>query len=807
MTTRASVNTDPRMVAVGLAANGVVGRPAIITATGRAAPSKFASPPAGAWASFSLLPHVDYVDDPDRRPGCGFVGGRQSSIAPLLAPGAIPAEVGMEVQLHSLPMSNEDILRDLRSRAGLWSAPGALFARAAWTDVSVATWLDRLRTNGTEAQLIVAHAQGALALRKAWLAIEWTVGVRSGHTLAVDSGAAAVGRALIDVVALVDRLAAPVRSGLARPEHREKALAALLTALNHFVRHVRAADASDEPATLRRRLSNAIDWARTILDATGVFAVSVDSEDRKRWERLSAMLDIGEVHDHAGGATSKLDRLSHDLERLGCARLGTRLERAGWRPHIRRSLLRLAGRDRQVRLALLARVRCDLVFALAATRQLDRLYRLFPWFAALHGAFPGCAGGALGALASLYEAARGVEIATDMARRVADAGQRSGTVTRMTVGQARAVYANPRHVVLAAGRSYAGGAALASQVTSHVMVKAALDGQTFAGGFSLEALRRGDLGYNDAAALQIKRTRDAVVTIQQAQPAFQVRSRDDDLICHMGLTLVRHLRALVHSIWPTTYQRDDFCIHRALVHTGKRPKNDRYDRAKDVGPWSNASKYQIHHEIVRSMLQSVDDFAVDGKLRHAIEDFMTHPGRDGRETSRAAELRKSSSRKKGAWDGHDKGQSGARNAGDEPTMSDERGVFLRELVDDARRWRARDVKKPLPPPQDDLLEDVLLGRADLAQLAPVADLFIPILWFAPLIDRDRLAWVARGMPGQEVGGNDAPPAARLKSWLCGVRQWSWAPFASPIVFGRDDVIACHLFTGVSPVTADWGHVR
>lgn len=807
MTTTASVNTDPRMVVAGLVANLATSRPAVITATGRASPTQFASPPAGTWASFGLLPHIDYSDDPDRRPGCGFVGGRISSIAPFLAPGAIPAIVGIDVQLRLLPTDGDEILRDLRSRAGLWSAPGALFARAAWTDASVAVWLDRLRANDDEAQLIVAHAQGTLALRKAWLAVEWGVGVRAGSALATESGAAAVGRALIDVVALVDRLAAPARADHARPAHREQALAALLTALNHCVRHVRAADASDDAQNLSRRLSRALDWARTILDATGVFSVAADSEDRRRWERLTAMLNLGEVHEHAGGATAKLDRLSRELERLGCAQLGTRLERACWRPHIRRSLLRLACPDRQARRALLSRIRCDLILTLAATRRLYRLYRLFPWLAAIHGAFPGCAGGALGALASLYESARGVEIAQDMARRLVDAGQRPGTVTRMTVREVRAVYANPRHVVLAAGRNYAAGTAVTSQVTSHVMVKAALNGQTFGSGFSLEAICGGDLGYNDAAALKFKRTRDAVVKIQQGQPAFRVTSRDDDLVRHMGLTLVRHLGAMVHSIWPTGYQRDDFCIHRAIIYTARRPKNDRYDRAKDIGPWANASKYQIQHEIVRSTLQTVDNGAADDVLRDGFEDLMAQSDCDGRETSRAGKLREAPSRKKGEWHDQSEGQAAARRAGDEPTVSNERGAVLRELVVDVRRWRDRDRKKNLPPPQDDLLEDILLGRADLAQLAPVSDLFIPILWFAPLIDRDRLAWIARGMPGQQAGGNDDPPAARLKSWLAGVRGWSWAPFAAPIIRGRDDVIACHLFTGVSSVTADWGHVK
>lgn len=804
--TPAAVNTDNRMVIAGLVANGAAVRPALITATGRAAPSQFANVPPGAWAPFALLPHVDYVDDPDRRPGGGFVGGRQSCIAPWLKPGAISVAASLAVPLRALPASGEDILRELRARAGLWSAPGALFARVAWTDASVATWLDRLRENGADAQLSIAHGQAMLALRKMWMAVEWNVGSVAGVPLVTASGAAAVGRALIDVVAIIDRLAAPAKSETQVRIECEAALEALLTALHHYLRHLRAAEAADDPDVMRRKLSRAIVWARTILDAVAVFSVTSDAP-RKRWRRLIEMLGIAAPRDHAGGAAVKLEQMSRELECLACADLGARLERTGWRPHIRRALLRLAMPDREWRMSGLARIRCDLIFALAMSRQLDRIYRLFPWLAAPHGAFPGCAGGALGALAALYESARGVDIGHDMKRRLGDAGQRPGTVQRMTVRAARGVYANPRHVVLAAGRNYAAGAALAAQVASHVMVKAALYGQRFGGGLSLEATRGGYLGYNDAAAFKLKRTRDAVVVIQQAQPAFAVTAGDDDLIRHMGLTLIRHFGAMVHAIWPTSYQRGDFALHRATVHFGRRPRKEGDRRADTDGPWSAVTRHRIHQELVRSMLLTVDGGEGSvGSIRDAINDIVTPLSDDG-EYGRAASLRERASRTDGAYGEQDEGQGGARAASNEATNADGRGQILRDLVDDMRRWRPVDPRKPQPAPQDDLLEDVLRGYANLAQLAPVSDLFVPILWFAPLIDRDRLAWIARGMPGQASAGDDTTRAARLKSWLDGVRLWSSAPFAGPIVTGRDDVVACHLFTGVSPVTADLGHVR
>lgn len=800
MTSGPTTNNDPRMIAAGLAANAATTQPAIITATGRAAPSQIAYPTTGGWAPLALLPHVDYVDNPNLRPGCGFVGGRHSSISPLLAPGAIPAFAHMAVQLRSLPTSGEEILRELRQRAGLWSAPGALFARVAWPDTFVATWLDRLRANDYEAKLIVAHAQGSLALRKMWFGVEWNVGVAAGADLAVTVGAGAVGRALIDTVTLIDRLAAPARDGDARSFEREAALGALLTALGHFVRHVRAAEQASDPAVVRRKLRCATDWARTIFDAIGVFAVAEEAP-RKRWDRLTSMLQVGKSIEHAGSAENKLERLSRSLEQLRCARIGRRFEGVGWRLHVRRALLRLASPDRQVRINWLERFRCDLFYKLAITRRLDRLYRLFPWAAAPHGAFPDCAGGALGALASLYEAGRAVDIGRDMKRRLSDEGDRPGMVARLTPRQAGMVYANPCHVVRATGRNYAAGAALVAQVTSHVMVSAAMRGKYVGDNLSLECLRDGNLGYNDAAAFRVEHTRDAVIAIQQAQPAFEINSTDDDLIRHMGLTLVAHLGAAAHSIWPTRSQRTGLVIARLTVHNGKRPKRE--EGAWPTGPWSALSKSGVHQQLVRSMLHTVDGgVSKDDTFRDPIK-ALKAPATGGGEFDRAVELQEKPSRKTGAWAERSVGQSAARQANH---ALPERGAALRDLVDDARRWRPFDSKNPQPAPNDDLLEDILLGRASLAQLTPVSDLFEPILWFAPLIDRDRLRWIARGMPGQQRGDDHAPRAARLKSWLEGVRQWSWAPFAGPIVRGRDDVIACHLFTGVSSITADLAHV-
>ncbi len=805
MTTPPAINTDNRVIVAALAANEAVRRPGLITATGRAAPSRFVVLPAGADPSFALMPHIDFVDAPDRRPGCGFAGGRLSSFAPFLAPGQIPAPTRLAVELRRLPDSRDAILRELRASAGLWYAPGALFARAAWSDVLVANLLDRLRCNGLEARLLVAHGQGILAARKMWLTVEWNVGLQAGEPLTIASGAAAVGRALIDAIAIIDQLAITENHDTRPGGAVERGVVALLTGLHHFVRHLTAAERAPEPVIAQRKLARAVQWARDLLDAIGVFAVTDDSP-RKRWGRLASMVGGKRVRDHAGPAGLTLDQLSRDLERLHCAKLGTRLERSGWRIHVRRALLRLALPDRLQRLDLLDRVRCDLIYTAAMSRRLDRLYALFPWLAAPHGAFPDCAGGGLGAVASLIECARGFEIGRDMQRRLADPGQRRGMVPRLTVQSARAIYALPRNTVIAAGRSYAAGAALVQQVTSHVMAEAALRGEALGPGLAITEVGRGNLAYNDAAAFKVASTREAVVAIHQAQPAFEVTSRDNDLVRHMGLTLVRHCAAMVHAIFPTTFQRTNFIIHRLTIHNGIVPSPG--DRKDDNlrGPWDDLSKFRAHQELTRSMLRTIDAApGDDADLRDAIKGLITELA-GSVEAQRAATLRETPSRNHGSYEEQDEGQGLAVRASKESTTSGARGATLRDLAADAGRWRDVDQRNPQPAPPDDLFEDILRGRADLAQLEPVSDLFLPILWFAPLIDRDRLGWIARGMPGQTVPEEPATHAEKLKTWLDAMRAYAPAAYAGAIVSGRDDHIACHLFTGVSPVTADLAHV-
>ena len=142
---RALLDADVRMLSVALIANQAIGRPYLITATGRAAPSRYAVVPTGIDVAFALMPGVDYHDETDKRPGAGFVGGRLSSFAPFLEAQTSASIRPLTATRRTIPTNHETILRELRTSAGLAWAPGALYALVGWEDEGVAAWADRLR--------------------------------------------------------------------------------------------------------------------------------------------------------------------------------------------------------------------------------------------------------------------------------------------------------------------------------------------------------------------------------------------------------------------------------------------------------------------------------------------------------------------------------------------------------------------------------------------------------------------------------------------------------------------------------------
>ena len=136
-------------------------------------------------------------------------------------------------------------------------------------------------------------------------------------------------------------------------------------------------------------------------------------------------------------------------------------------------------------------------------------------------------------------------------------------------------------------------------------------------------------------------------------------------------------------------------------------------------------------------------------------------------------------------------------------MKDDRCALLRDLAWDFARWHEPKGSSAAPGAfGDDLLDDILRGRADLGQLTPVGALPLPLLWFAPLIDKARVHWIANGAP---IAHAPAGPTAQAENIALEVaRAHAWAPllYARTLLTGQSVNIGCALFTGRSPITAD-----
>lgn len=804
MTTSARINSDIRMIAAGLAANEAVILPGTITATGRAAPSQFAIVPSSYPVSFALLAHVDYHDVPDLRPGGGFIGGRNSSIVPFLDPSAISAPMDLRVVLKQLPSSRDEIRRRLRGDAGLWWAPGAVFSLVGWEDDSVAVWADHLRENGPGAMLNIAQMQATSALRKMWMRVGHRAGAPPANlaswwpSLSTQSGAVAVGRGLLDVAAMLFRL---IQDAHARGESvaaTSAPMRKIKILLEQFVYYVEDADHRND-GRARGKLLKAIKAARTLLDGVAVFSVAPEALDL-RWGRLDRELVGTSLVNATPFVQKDLAAFEARLNRLRAAALGNRLQATVWRNHIRRSLLRLASPDPAVRIARLDRIRADLIYKLAMTGCHERLYHLFPWLAAPHGGFVNCGGGALGALASLMECGRRMQIAREQLRELGDKldnktfKRQRAAVKRLTIPAARAFWQSEVKMAAAAGHGYVAGMALEHGAFSHATASAMFNGKYFSEDFPLTAARLGRLGWRLPVALQDPRTVQSVREVEQQRSIMTMKDHDNDLPRCNGMTKKRQLAELIIWVFATGPSGSKGPTRRARAVDAADRAGRSVDRA-DLTP--NGAT----NELLRSMLVSLE-VPIDDHHRDAIADNVVLSTLLTGEAAKADKEQIKATPEAIDCAVGDAGQGIRRDALHERSMKDDRYELLRKLTHDIGHWQEPTTALDAEIPGDDLLEDILLGRTSLGVLTPVGALPLHILWFAPLIDKERVHWIANGAP---VAHAPAGPAAQRDGIALEVaRAHAWAPllYSKALLTGRSVNIACALFTGRSPITAD-----
>lgn len=794
MTPYRAFDRDSRTDIAGLAHRARITLPDVLRNDGTASGDQVAHLAPGTDLKLAMLPHREIGTDPGTWRGAAVVGTREPVFTPYLdqqAPVAIGGDSAISV---TGTQSRDAILAWLYDMTGFRYAPAALWKVAGWQIGWLVSFLDRLRCGGAEGALIVAERQAAAAVRAMWEAHD-RADEEGGLTSA--SGAIAVGRALVDMCAAFDRLCREATSyaKLGTTAHRIKtreARALLMADMQRYCALITEADRAATPKKERARIGAALVVARRMIDAIAVFTVS-DIEIDRRIKRLVHVLKtkakVVKAPASAVDVDAVLDAVDAELNLPTSGNLGSALERTGWPVATRVGLARLNFADRAARLAVLDRVRTDLVYKLIATRRLDRLYRGLPWMAAPSGAFALTFAGPIGAVAQLFEAGRAREIAMELKRRLYD-GENG---PRLDTAEGLAACLTPAAILSAVdGRSRA-GFLVAEGAHSHHMVTAYLGGRSFDCLHPLAVAIAGSTEWHLGISLKDVATATTVSDTERGKPVYAITGYDDDLPRYMGLTVVDLLRVALFDIFPGHARGPAFGSH--IATTAKIDED--FDRGASA---MTATAGVANRELLRSMLRSIDvdeaDVLDDWRIDEAVA-----AGNATTELNRADALFNRHTPK-----GKDRtGGAIRRTASRQAAGTGISGPHLRALVDRARTWTSR--KDGEIRSEDASLAAVLNGDAMLPGMAPSAQLFVPALWFRPDIDRHFLTWLQDGTPmWTPIALNNVKHAGLIARQVTALRDTAPALYAAAHPDHLTARILVPLFTGLAGITADHAHV-
>jgi len=249
--------------------------PDILLPDGTASPDQYAIVPPGVSLAKAFLPYREIDDPPVRWTGAAIVGTREPDVAPYIAGfGSIPLDDGGHRHI-TCPQHRDDILRWFYDITGYRYAPAAFFKVAGWEIGWAANFLDGLYAGGLTAELIVAERQAAAAVRAMWIVHDQS---RGSTTLLRDSGAILGARALVDMVAALQRYVsdALLKSSMITALHRYNEAAAMTLAtgrLRSCVAAIVAAHSANDELAAHEKLGAAIRHARKLVDAVGLFTV------------------------------------------------------------------------------------------------------------------------------------------------------------------------------------------------------------------------------------------------------------------------------------------------------------------------------------------------------------------------------------------------------------------------------------------------------------------------------------------------------------------------------------------------------
>ena len=788
MTPDRALHRDDRDDIEGLTHRARIILPDVILPDGTASPHQVAVVPPGVSLAKAVLPHREIDGPVSTWTGAAIVGTREPDFAAYVD--GYGSAIVMDDAAHrhiTRPQSGADILRWLYDITGIRYAPAAFWKVAGWEIGWAANWLEGLYASGPMAELIVAARQAAAAVRAAWIVQRQG----NGSSLA-GSGVVQVARATIDMVRAFHRVVEEGLRGTTNPKHRENARMANAAIAEPLRSCVAALEAAAQPRLLhhdrQQKIASAIEHARRIVEAVGLFTV-VGETIGLRVIRITDALPIrGRPKPLAPAMfADELQELADRVERP-MAGIPTNAP-PSWSGLLTGDLSRLQNPDPQARIDLLARVRTDLVYKLVVTRRLDRVFEALPWMAAPCGAFPLTFGGPLGAMASLFEVARVREIGLELKRRLFDAP--GGP--RLDARRGRREFADPVKVSRALRLGTRAGFLLGSSALSHHMVQALLAGRYFDPTHPLPTLVAGRLNYDFATAMQDPATMTTASETELAKPIYTAATYHRDLPVYMGLMLSDLLSAPLVDTFPGG-ARDPGINRFAALADARR-------RKLSIGsvPLSVADAGPANRELVRSMLKSLDT-PTDGR-----DDAWRTAGivMGNADDVELGHFDARHARHVGKRDDH--GGAVRRRASKIHRARGPAGRSLERLVDQARIWPGGKGKAVA---DDRPLVAVLTGRKVLPGLTPVAQTFIPALWFRPGIDTHIHAWIAAGSPmWTPLALGNVVHAGLIAREVQAVGTAMPRLFGMPIPAGLQSRILVPMWTGLAGITADHAHVR
>ena len=766
--------------------------PEVILRDGSASPKQVAIVPAGVILAKAFLPHREIDGPPATWTGAAIVGTREPDMAPYIDGfGTVPFALGSSKQITQ-PDDREFILSWLYDMTGYRYAPAAFCKVAGWEIVWIANFLHRCHEGGAMAELIVAERQAAAAVHAMWIVHSRS---NADPCLVEESGCVLAGRALVDMAMALGRCIGPVP--MTETAHDQTVTSEVAAALESIAQHVGLcirsfieADCAADRFSKRAKLGRAINHARAVVDAVGLFTVKSEPLSkcvvrlRKSVSKKNPAAQAAPTH-----YASVVEQAARDLETLSIAGLPDLPRRARWCEITAAGLDRLQTRDAAERGAALKLVRMDLVYKLIVTRRLDRIFEALPWMLAPSGAFPLTFGGPLGAVATLFEAGRVREAGLELKRRLYE---RVGSA-RLDTRRGIRTYGDPNEVALALHNQTRAGFLLVSDALSHATAQAFLAGKHLGAAHPLPTLAAGSTGWSFKISMSETGTMETVTDVELNKSIYTTASYDRDLPRYMGMTLGDFTASALVDLFPGGHRGPGFGTFTRL-EDAQREATKQGKSSVAIGTSGGGNR-----ELLRSVLKSLDSptdgdnaewrgsgkviaTPCDVELQRFDERHAGHVGRRARD-----------------------GGAIRRRVSKITIARGSPGKALQVAVDKARMWST---KNDGVGREDRPLAELLSGRSSLPGLMPQAQEVAAVLWFRPQIDSHIHDWIGAGAPmssplalsGLIHAGLIAEEVQILGKKLPGL-------FGMPIPPDLRRRILVPLWTGLAGITADHAHVH